>query len=84
MNDLHQQEALADAAREDLRETILEAAERLYSLAKRLKKKRDTLSEWTVRSVVWELLMLVDGREEKILPEVDRQRCGSALRTASV
>jgi len=43
---------------DDLRESLLEAAERLDGLARRLGRKQDFLSEWTVRSIAWELTML--------------------------
>ena len=45
---------------DDLRDTLLEAAERLEGLARRLARKQDFLSEWTVRSIAWELAMLVN------------------------
>ena len=49
---------------DDLRESLLEAAERLDGLAKRLTRKEDFLSEWTVRSIAWELTMLASRIDE--------------------
>lgn len=57
----HHPSAAAEKSKDDdLRDTLLEAAERLEGLARRLARKQDFLSEWTVRSIAWELTMLVN------------------------
>jgi hypothetical protein len=50
----------ARAMRECLR-VLHSAAKRLEGLARRLRKNQDFLSEWTARSVAWELTMCANS-----------------------
>ena len=45
----------------EVQETLLNAAHRLEGLAGRLQRNRDFLSEWTVRSVAWELISFANS-----------------------
>jgi hypothetical protein len=46
---------------EDYRRILLIAASRLEGLARRMRRNQDFLSEWTVRSVAWDLTMYANS-----------------------
>ena len=49
----------------DQQEILLDAAQRLEHLARRLGRKQDFLGEWTVRAVAWDLIMCANGPEAR-------------------
>ena len=46
---------------EEYRRILLIAAARLEGLARRMRRNQDFLSEWTVRSVAWDLTMYANS-----------------------
>jgi len=51
----------AGASLTEAQEVLLNAAHRLEGLAARLQRNRDFLSEWTVRSVAWDLIAFANS-----------------------